>query len=261
MNKNYENIISGFCNDVRSYYECETESGRKFWHKRIKDALRTTRPNADRFMITEAAAVLKAVISDDDMTCYGYKEAFECRPETEGMLIPSFKGTVKEFKSIYVWNIVTTYVNPSGKIKPRKYVFNDFFIGEHIIPLSDICEAMLQAYIKTDSPAAFRSAIENIYNKLCVVQMLKIEDRRICRASNRIAAIAGKDNIYEYIVNHTLEDIVDAIHRVFYTDLKYNRTIIESASYKNAVRIADTYDWAAAVDLTKPYTIKLSKHN
>ena len=181
-----------------------------------------------------------------------YKEQFICHQERP---IPRFAGTKKQFGLLIIENTKAFTTSKKGKISPKKYVFNDIFIAEHTIPVSDIKDALEQCYlshksaIETKGIKTIRKDVELLLNKIHITQMLKIEDRRINRCSARIKQMCeglGKEP-YNYLIDTKSEQIYDDLCKYCYANLEYDTN--KSEPSQEALGMAEKFEWAKAIDV------------
>ncbi len=193
-----------------------------------------------------------------------YKETFTCKKEAEGMVIPRFKGTTRDFGKICYEKIYKL----DEKRKEKEYVFNDIFIAEHTTPIADIRDALEECYKRYNfCRIRLRREMTLILDKIHITQMLRIEDRRIEECQNRITVLFLKKkynggSVYEYLKNIDSQQIYKAIVGKCYSMLppKNTQNTEEYTSTLKAVKNANGNHvprWARAMRIDKGYSIKI----
>ena len=208
-----------------------------------------------------AAEQLRLLISTDNLNGYDFRKTFRCDiPDAIGMPIPTFLKNDTNWENINIETIEGQYYTAKNKPRWALRRFNSLFIGEHTTPTSDIITALLQAEIKSngDDEKFFNDA-KTIISKICITQMLRIEDRRITATGNRVANMVGEENVYDYFINTPKDIIYKELCDYCYTDLSIKNTP-ETSIYNDVLKISEEYSFAKAANLSEKYTIKTYKY-
>lgn len=175
-----------------------------------------------------------------------YKEAFITKKDVGGWTIPRFKGNTKDFIN----------VDPLRLQGGKPYVFNNIFIAEHTIPVSDIIEVLAECYHESQSIKEMRTNVKNILNRIHITQMLKIEDRRISECQSRIGLVKGNASPYDYLLNTDPQNVYQAIVGECYNTPSY---VEREWPFCPDIENQKNQPWAQALNLSKPYTIEIAK--
>lgn len=212
----------------------------------LGQAIRQWQIPEDNWHVSEAAQELwKKITSDEEISRFVYKETFTCAATTQ---IPCFLGTKRKFEALNI----TTFE------EKEKYAFNEIFISEHTIPVSDIRDAIVECYKNHRSfPCRLRGEIRAILNKMHITRMLKVEDRRININTKRIATLSSYPqygSIYKYL-KYTTDNIYEEICKKCYSDLEYSKERLENEKLQEYKNFAYTHSWAKSIDISSIYSI------
>jgi len=111
-------------------------------------------------------------LTSEPMSCYFYKEYFVADKLTQPMSIQTFKGSNRK-------SAVTRIIQPNEKV-----AFNEVFVCEHLIAVSDVIKALRFVY-QQNTPYV-RQQVIDILDKMCVCKLLRTEDRSIKKSCHRI---------------------------------------------------------------------------
>lgn len=210
---------------------------------------------------SENALALWKEISNQELTShFQYKEIFEC---VKSITIPRFKGATRDFDKI-------------GNLSIKRgdnIAFNEIFIAEHTIPVSDIRDALVVCYKRNQGwrKIKLKRELTTILNKMHITQMLKIEDRRIKTCTARVKKLCEdelrktnpsptedelRDAVYKYLRDTESIKIFEKIKDNYY-HCKKGTILPETNDYRTALSIANNETWAEAVKLDN-YPIEIA---
>ena len=115
--------------------------------------------------ISKAAYALWQEITDQNMEEFSYNEAVIPK---KSINIPKYAGNTR------------VKVVDKDIVVSQKFAFNEVFISEHTVPVSDVVSVLLSM----GNPSFDR--VKKILDKIHITRMLKIEDRRIKITRSRI---------------------------------------------------------------------------
>lgn len=213
----------------------------------------------ENWHISVAAKELWNKLTDEDIDKRGYNESFHCKSSAVGLIVPRFAGTTRQYAKL---EELTVQANKS-------YVFNQIFIAEHTITVTDIRDALEECYTEHKyCECLLKKEMKSILNKMHITQMLKIEDRRILDCQKRIipeecvATASSRLCIYKFLKNHSSKDVFETIKSNSYCNLP-PKILSRARKYKNTIKKIQKQNkeklpnWAEATELTKTYTINI----
>ena len=148
----------------------------------LNQVLRNYQIRDDHYHISKKAASLWAMLTSDSIDGYTYDEMIQC-DRADDTEVQVYKGSENEAKS--------KKIRKNAKIK-----FNDAFHCEHTIPIKVIIWELKKL---CDRNELTYENVERVLDNIHICRMLKTEDRRIEKKSNRPFD-------YEAIVNGIYKD-------------------------------------------------------
>ena len=128
----------------------------------------------ERQYISQAAWQLWHSLTDEDIWRYSYRNIVKCRSAVP-VPIQEYRGNERTPK------------NTREIAAGETFVFRDVFHDEHMVPVSEIIQALIRL-----SPVTYES-VSGVLSQLCICRILKTEDRSLYpkyhRALDREAAV------------------------------------------------------------------------
>lgn len=114
----------------------------------------------ERQYISRAAWELWHKLTDEDIWRYTYRQVVKCRSSAP-VPIQEYRGNERSPKS-------------SRNIEPGEtFVFRDVFHDEHMVPVSEILQALIRL------PSVTYESVSEVLSHLCTCRILKTEDRSL----------------------------------------------------------------------------------
>ena len=158
----------------------------------LNQTIRMFHFDSSHFLVSKAAQQCwdELVVTSEDnsprIDDFFNNEIIECKKVDHPELFPRYIGARKIAEHSCIWERKGKYY----------FKFNDLFHCEHIVPVNQIVDKLMEL------PSLSEASVLEIINKIYICKILKEEDRRIPKKSNR-----GDDLDYLRIINTIYKEV------------------------------------------------------
>lgn len=160
-------------------------------------------PEANWHVSEKAAKTWKA-LTNVDLKFENFQEARKFKKSND-------EGIQRERETLIGIDILDKLKNNT------KFKFNDFFIAEHTIPVSDITNK-LNDIIKNDQIKDKQEAVKSVLDKMHITRLLKSEDANIIVQDNRIEDYKKINSDFNFD-EATSEEVFEKFKTHYYKDI------------------------------------------